>query len=49
MRTNSDSLSKDSSGKVVQISVRNSVELGVALDAHKFIKDSSGKIVYEFQ
>ena len=28
-----------------QISVRNSVEFGVALDAHKFSEDSCGKIV----
>ena len=31
-----------------QIPVRNSVEFGVALDAHKFSKDSCGKIVCKF-
>ena len=32
-----------------QIPVRNSVEFGVALDAHEFSKDSSAKIVYKIQ
>ena len=32
-----------------QIPVRNSVELGVALDDHKFSKDSCGEMVYKFQ
>ena len=31
-----------------QIPVGNSVELGVALDAHKFSKDSCGKLCTNF-